>query len=128
MNVYYVNNDIIILSMFTDLLPLTSIISRSVASQSKLGKKSHIILLNVTPSQTVKNFATHVMEKPSFPSFSSRIILEEFTKNKPLYPSIKSRKKRFYRVRILKSSTLSMKSSKKHEISHLLKSLVWVGA
>ena len=51
----------------------------------------------MTPSQTVKNFATHVMEKPSFPSFSSRIILEEFTKNKPLYPSIKSRKKRFYR-------------------------------
>ena len=91
-----------------------------------LEKKSHIILLNVTPSQTVKNFATHVMEKPSFPSFSSRIILEEFTKNKPLYPSIKSRKKRFYRVRILKSSTLSMKSSKKHEISHLLKSLVLV--
>ena len=80
--------------MFTELLSLTPIIPGE-EHKVNLEKKSHIILLNVTPSQTVKNFATHVMEKPSFPSFSSRIILEEFTKNKPLYPSIKSRKKRF---------------------------------
>ena len=126
MYVYYVNNAIIILSMFTLFHWPQSFPGWEEHHKVNLEKKSHIILLNVTPSQTVKNFATHVMEKPSFPSFSSRIILEEFTKNKPLYPSIKSRKKRFYRVRILKSSTLSMKSSKKHEISHLLKSLVLV--
>ena len=129
MYVYYVNNDIIILSMFTQLLPLTSIISRMRgASQSKLGKK---VTYHPTECDSItdsKEFCNSCNGKTVISKFFLENHPWRVYKKQTTLSVNQVQEKRFYGVRILKSSTLSMKSSKKHEISHLLKSLVWVGA